>query len=49
VLDVWHERVTPRLQVGEVEVLLQMETRGPEHCEEMITELRQAGYTLIFS
>ncbi|HEY0716486.1 MAG TPA: threonine ammonia-lyase [Streptosporangiaceae bacterium] len=49
VLDVWHERVTPRLQVGEVEVLLQVETRGPEHCEEMITELRRAGYTLIFS
>ncbi len=49
VLDVWHERVTPRLQVGEVEVLLQVETRGPEHCEEMITELREAGYTLIFS
>lgn len=24
VLDVWHERVTPRLQVGEVEVLLQV-------------------------
>ncbi|HEY6502110.1 MAG TPA: threonine ammonia-lyase [Streptosporangiaceae bacterium] len=49
VLDVWHERVTQGLQIGEVEVLLQVETRGPEHCEEMITELRQAGYTLIFS
>ncbi len=49
VLDVWHERVTPRLQVGEVEVLLQVETRGPEHCEEIITELRRSGYTLIFS
>ena len=49
VLDVWHERVTPRLQVGEVEVLLQMETRGPEHCEEVITELRQSGYTLVFT
>ena len=48
VLDVWHERVTPRLQVGEVEVLLQVETRGPEHCEEVITELRRAGYTLVF-
>jgi threonine dehydratase len=48
VLDVWHERVTARLQVGEVEVLLQVETRGPEHCEEVITELRQAGYTLVF-
>jgi threonine dehydratase len=49
VLDVWHERVTPRLQVGEVEVLLQVETRGPEHCEEIITELRRSGYTLVFS
>lgn len=48
VLDVWHERVTPRLQVGDVEVLLQVETRGPEHCEEVITELRRAGYTLVF-
>ena len=48
VLDVWHERVTARLQVGEVEVLLQVETRGPEHCEEVITELRQAGYILVF-
>ncbi len=48
VLDVWHERVTPRLQVGEVEVLLQVETRGPEHCQEVITELREAGYTLVF-
>ena len=47
VLDVWHERVTPRLQVGDVEVLLQVETRGPEHCEEVITELRHAGYTLV--
>ena len=49
VLDVWHERVTARLQVGEVEVLLQVETRGPEHCEEVITELRRGGYTLVFS
>jgi len=48
VLDVWHERVTPRLQVGDVEVLLQVETRGPEHCEEVIAELRRAGYTLVF-
>ena len=48
VLDVWHERVTPRLQVGEVEVLLQVETQGPEHCEDVISELRKNGYTLVF-
>ena len=48
VLDVMHERVTPRLRVGEVEVLLQVETRGPAHCDYVISELRQAGYHLMF-
>jgi threonine dehydratase len=47
VLDVTHERVTPRLRVGEVEVLLQVETRGPGHCDDVITHLRQSAYTLI--
>jgi threonine dehydratase len=49
VLDVTHGRVTARLRVDEVEVLLQVETRGPAHCDEVIRQLRQAGYTLIFS
>jgi threonine dehydratase len=49
VLDVVHERITPRLRVDEVEVLLQVETRGPGHCDEVISQLREAGYTLIFS
>jgi threonine dehydratase len=49
VLDVTHERVTARLRVDEVEVLLQVETRGAAHCDEVVRELRQAGYTLIFS
>jgi threonine dehydratase len=48
VLDVAHERVAPRLRVDEAEVLLQVETRGPGHCDEVISKLRQAGYTLIF-
>jgi threonine dehydratase len=48
VLDVVHERVAPRLRVDEVEVLLQVETRGPGHCDEVISQLRQAGYTLLF-
>jgi threonine dehydratase len=48
VLDVVHERVAPRLRVAEVEVLLQVETRGPGHCQEVIGKLRQAGYTLLF-
>ena len=48
VLDVVHERVAPRLRVDEVEVLLQVETRGPGHCDEVISALRQAGYPLLF-
>jgi threonine dehydratase len=48
VLDVMHERVTPRLRVDEVEVLLQVETRGPAHCDEVISQLRQSGYQLMF-
>jgi threonine dehydratase len=48
VLDVMHERVTPRLRVDEVEVLLQVETRGPAHCDDVISQLRQDGYQLMF-
>ncbi|MGO9502944.1 MAG: threonine ammonia-lyase [Streptosporangiaceae bacterium] len=49
VLDVVHERFTPHLHVDEVEVLLQVETRGPGHCDSVIGQLRQAGYRLMFS
>jgi len=49
VLEVGHERLTPWLHVDEAEVVLQVETRGPEHCEEVIGGLRAAGYTLAFS
>jgi len=48
VLDVVHERVTPGLRVDEVEVLLQVETRGSGHCDRLISQLRQSGYTLLF-
>lgn len=48
-LDVVHERVTPGLHVDEVEVLLQVETRGPAHCDSLIAALRASGYKLLFS
>ena len=48
VLEVGHERLGPRLHVDEAEVVLVVETRGPEHCDEMIGALRAAGYTLAF-
>jgi hypothetical protein len=30
-------------------VILVVETRGPAHCEEVISALRAAGYTLAFT
>jgi threonine dehydratase len=49
VLDVVHARFSPHLRVGEAEVQLQVETRGPGHCDTVIGQLRKSGYTLIFS
>jgi len=48
VLDVVHERVTAELRVDEAEVNLHLETRGPEHTDSVISQLRKAGYTLLF-
>lgn len=48
VLDVVHERTAARLHVNEVEVFLQLETRGPKHCETVLDCLRSAGYPLVF-
>jgi threonine dehydratase len=49
VLEVSHERLAPSLRVDEVEVVLHVETRGPEHCENVKAKLRAAGYDLTFS
>ncbi len=48
VLDVVHERFTPHLRVNEVEVQLQVETRGPGHCDLVIGQLRESGYRPAF-
>src|SRR6201996_3466185 len=49
VLEVSHERLAPTLRVDEVEVVLQVETRGPEHCALVKEGLRAKGYELYFS
>jgi threonine dehydratase len=49
VLEVSHERLGPSLRVDEVEVVMQVETRGPEHCADVKDKLQAAGYTLDFS
>jgi threonine dehydratase len=48
VLEVEHVRTDARLRIDEVEVALQLETRGAEHCDEVLARLREAGYTLVF-
>ncbi|MFD9881300.1 threonine ammonia-lyase [Streptomyces alboflavus] len=47
VLDVSHVRTDPRLGLTEAEVELHLETKGPEHCADVATALRDAGYTVI--
>jgi threonine dehydratase len=49
VLDVEHLRMGRQLHLDEVEVALQLETRGPAHCDEVLARLRQAGYPLTFA
>ena len=44
VLEVMHERISPSLHLDEVEVHLQLETRGPQHAEQVLTRLRERGY-----
>jgi threonine dehydratase len=48
VLEVSHERLTPGLRVDEVEVVLQVETRGPDHCADVKARLQAAGYAISF-
>jgi threonine dehydratase len=49
VLDVEHVRTGPKLHLDEVEVALQLETRGPDHCDEVLAALRGQRYPLVFS
>jgi threonine dehydratase len=47
VVDVAHQRHNPRLHLGEVEVVLSVETRGAEHSDRLIHALRHAGYEVL--
>jgi threonine dehydratase len=49
VLDVVHTRTSAQLHLDEVEVALQVETRGTRHAETVLDRLHQAGYPLTFS
>jgi threonine dehydratase len=44
VLEIVHERISPALHLDEVEVHLQLETRGEPHAEMLLARLRERGY-----
>jgi threonine dehydratase len=44
VIEVMHERNSPELHFDEVEVLVQVETRGRPHSEQVVGRLRELGY-----
>lgn len=44
VLEVAHERISPSLNLNEVEVRIQLETRGEAHAELLMSRLREHGY-----
>jgi threonine dehydratase len=44
VLEVAHERISPSLHLDEVEVQVQVETRGEAHAETVLARLRARGY-----
>ena len=46
--NVAHQRRDPTLNMGEVEIEMSVETRGPDHSETVIASLRSAGYDVTF-
>jgi threonine dehydratase len=47
VMDLTHERISPNLGLHEVEVALQLETRGPDHAERVLGRLVELGYQIV--
>lgn len=46
VLSVEHERTTAQLDLGEVEIAVVLETRGPDHAREVQATLTRVGYAV---
>ncbi|SDF50792.1 threonine ammonia-lyase [Klenkia brasiliensis] len=49
VLSVEHERTTAQLDLGEVEIAVVLETRGPDHAQEVQAALVRVGYAVTAS
>lgn len=46
VVTVRHSRTSPTLAVHEVDIAVEMETRGADHCGEVIKDLADEGYSI---
>ncbi len=46
VIGVAHHRLEHRLELGQVDVVLELEARGHEHVAALITALEVEGYTV---
>lgn len=44
VIELVHERISPQLRLDEVEIGLQLETRGRDHADRVRARLRELGY-----
>jgi threonine dehydratase len=47
VLDIEHSRISGTLALGEVDVEISLETRGPEHRARVVAQLESAGFTVV--
>lgn len=47
VVDIEHNRVDAGLRVDEVDIVVHVETRGPDHCAAVLEQLRERGYRLL--
>ncbi|CAM00238.1 threonine dehydratase [Saccharopolyspora erythraea NRRL 2338] len=47
VIDIEHSRIAGALALGEVDVEISLETRGPEHREQVFSELEAAGFVVV--
>ena len=47
VLDVAHSRISGALHLGEVDVAVSLETRGPEHRTQLVDALQAAGHRVV--
>jgi len=48
VVEIGHVRTSATLPVDEVEIAVQLETKGAAHREELLSSLRDKGYHLVF-